>query len=207
MRFNLFPKNNLFFTWLEELTTNATQAAALFRELIANWHEGHSALQELQKIEHASDKIVHQIMVKLNQTFVTPIDREDIQTLTKKIDDIIDILHALGTRLVLFQIKNITPELQEMAQVFEKATTLLAHTIPQIKNLKEQTLLDHCIHIHSLENQGDRLFEKAIGKLFADTTDPIEVIKWKEIYDFIESGIDTCEDVADILWGLAVKYG
>lgn len=208
MQFSLIPKNNLFFSWFEELSRNASQAAVHFRELIDNWHTEHTALEQLQKIEHASDKIVHQIMVKLNQTFITPIDREDIQTLTKKMDDIIDILQALGSRLVLFKIKTITPEFRELAEVFQKTIIVLEHAVAQIKDLKDtQSLLDRCIHIHSLENQGDRLFEKAIGSLFADNAHPIEVIKWKEMYEFIESGIDACEDVADILWGLAIKYG
>jgi uncharacterized protein len=208
MKFSLFPKETIFYELLEQLTSHAEQTILLFQKLLESWHPSHPALQELKKIERDGDQIVHKIMVKLNQTFVTPIDREDIHHLAKTLDDIIDLIQALGARMALFKIDHITPELKEMASVLEKAIKVLGLAIPQVKELKDgERLFKLCIEIHTLENQGDQLFEKSLASLFIDTKDPIEIIKWKEIYDFIEEAIDTCEDVADIIWGIIVKYG
>lgn len=208
MKFSLLPKESIFYQLLEQLAVKSEIAVKLFKELIESWNHSHPALQKLKDLEHECDQIVHEIMVKLNKTFVTPIDREDIHHLTKKMDDVVDIIHALSERMVLFQIQSVTNDLKEMISVLEEAVSILVAAISQIKDLKDSNkIFELCIQIHTLENRGDRLFEKALGKLFLNTTDSLEVIKWKEIYDFLERGIDTCEDIADIIWGIVVKYG
>ena len=208
MKFSLLPKESIFFQLLEQLSIKAGKAIKLFRELIESWSHSHPALQSLKDLEHDCDQIVHEIMVKLNKTFVTPIDREDIHHLTKKMDDVVDIIQALSERMVLFQVRMVTSDLKEMTTVLEEAIDILVIAISQIRDLKDSKhLLELCIQIHTLENQGDRLFEKALGILFLNALDPLEVIKWKEIYDFLEKAIDICEDIADIIWGIVVKYG
>lgn len=207
MKFNLLPKTNVFFLFLKNLSLKAEEAAGAFKRLIFSDLSARHEYQKIRDIEHEGDQIVHQIMVKLNKTFITPIDREDIQQLVKKIDDLIDKIHALSERIFLFQIKNIRDDLKQMVAVLEQAIEAVVSVISKIESLKDpQKIFDICIQIHTFENQGDRLFEKAIGGLFQQETNPIEVIKWKEIYDFIEGAIDQCEDIADIVWGIAVKY-
>lgn len=208
MKFSLMPKASIFYQLLERLAVNAEKSVQLFKELIGSWNHAHPALQQLKDLEHDCDKIVHEIMVKLNKNFVTPIDREDIHHLAKEMDDVVDIVQGLSQRMVLFQVNSITSELKEMSSVLEEAIAIIVICVSQIKDLKEPSkLFELCIQVHTLENRGDRLFEIALGKLFDKGTDPLEVIKWKEIYSFLERGIDTCEDIADVIWGIVIKYG
>jgi predicted phosphate transport protein (TIGR00153 family) len=208
MKFSFFPNNPLFYDLLEKLILKANEAGERFHSLIESWPESRSGLQELKDIEHACDQIVHEIMVKLNKTFITPIDRDDIHLLAKNIDDLVDIIDALGKRMDLFQIEAITPLFKAMTLILEKAIPLVVIIVQKIRNLKHSPdIFETCIQIHTLENQADRLFEEALGDLFKDKKDPCEIIKWKELYDFLESAIDKCEDIADIIWGIVVKYG
>lgn len=208
MKINLFHRENPFFQLLEALATKAEETVKLFRALIDSWDSAHPNIQAIIDIEHDCDKIVHEIMVKLNKTFITPIDREDIHLLAKNIDDLVDSIHSLSNRLVLFKIKTITPDLNEMTLVFEKAVSLIVIAVHRIKKIKNpQEIIDYCIQINTYENQADRIFEKAISQLFNENANPLEVIKWKEIYEALELATDKCEDIADILWGIVVKYG
>lgn len=208
MKFSLLPKANVFFRLLTQLTINAEKTVELFKELVYSWNPSHPALQNIKNLEHESDLIVHEIMVRLNKSFITPIDREDIHLLTKTMDDVIDTIHALSERMVLFQVRSITDDLKEMTTILEKTVALLVRLVPLIKDIKDpKEIFELCIQVHTLENEGDRHFEKSLGQLFLNAPDPLEVIKWKEIYDFLETAIDTCEDIADIIWGITVKYG
>lgn len=208
MKFSLLPKENAFYQLLENLALKAEETVKLFSVLIKSWNIGHPAIQGIRDLEHACDQIVHDIMVKLNKTFVTPIDREDIHHLSKTIDDLVDIVQALSERMVLFRIESVTADLKEMATVLEKAAAIIVIAIQKIKNLRNSAdLFNYCIQINTLENHGDRIFERALGALFYEPKDPLEVIKWKEVYDFLEQAIDKCEDIADIVWGIVVKYG
>ena len=208
MKFSFLPKEKIFYALLEKLALKAEEAVKLFKVLVDSWKGSHPAIQGLIDLEHECDQIVHEIMVKLNKTFVTPIDREDIHLLAKNIDDLVDIVHALSKRMVLFHIQEIKPSLKEMTAILEKAASTLVNAIKKIRDLENsQELFDDCIQIHTFENQGDRAYEMALAQLFQDSPDPLEVIKWKDIYDFIEQAIDKCEDISDILWGIGVKYG
>src|SRR6185503_11220048 len=126
MKFSLLPKEDLFYQLLERLAGKGEEAIKLFRELIGSWNHSHPALQSLKDLEHDCDQIVHEIMVTLNKTFVTPIDREDIQHLTKKMDDVVDIIQSLSERLLLFQVRSITDDLKEMTVILDKAIALIA---------------------------------------------------------------------------------
>lgn len=208
MRFSLLPKVDIFYQLLNSLANHAEEAAKLFKELLDSWSPQHPSLARIQDLEHICDQIVHEIMVKLNQTFITPIDREDIIHLTKKLDDLVDLIQALSKRLVLFQIKKVTDDLKTMATILERAISLLVTILPKIQNLKDSNkILELCAQVNQLENEGDRTYEHALGTLFLKETQPIEILKWKEIYDFAEKGIDACEDVSDVIWGIVIKYG
>lgn len=208
MRFSLLPKEMIFYDLLEKLIITAREGMNLFTDLIENWSISHPSIPKIKDLEHECDLIVHEIMVKLNNTFVTPIDREDIHLLAKEIDDLIDIIHTLTTRLVIFQIQEITNELKEMTAILESSIEIIVILIKKIRSLKHsQEILEFCIQIHTLENEGDQVYEKSLAKIFQNESSSLEVIKWKEIYELIELSIDKCEDISDIIWGIVVKYG
>jgi|JI9StandDraft_1071089.scaffolds.fasta_scaffold15424_5 predicted phosphate transport protein (TIGR00153 family) len=208
MRLSFLRKERGFYTLLESLSLEAQGAVKIFLELIDSWQHSHPSLQTIRDIEHTCDKLVHEIMVKLHKTFITPIDREDIHKLAKRIDDLVDIPHAVTERLELFEINKINPEFKELVGVLAQAVDLVVLAITKLRENKKRTeILDCCLAINRLENQGDRVFERALSRLFHDAKDPFAVIKWKELYDSIEQAIDRCEDIADILWGVVVKYG
>lgn len=208
MKFNLLPKTSHFFLLLEQLAVKASETSKIFQEMILSWETSRSKVQDIRRLEHECDLIVHEIMVRLNKTFITPIDREDIHGLTKKIDDLVDLFQALSERLLIFKIEEFSDTFKKMTAILESATHHVVALVQRLKALKaSHELFELCIEIHNLENQGDRLFEHSLEELFQNPSDPFEVIKWKEIYDFLEKAIDKCEDIADILWGIAVKYG
>ena len=208
MRFSFLPKDKTFFQHLNKLVLTAEKSVIQFNNMILTWDPDRSDVQNIKNIEHECDQIVHDIMVKLNKTFVTPIDREDIHMLCKKIDDLVDNIYALSERLRIFKITRIRNELFEMAIILKEAMVIVVDTVQKIEKLKNtQAIFDLCIEIHTLENKGDRLYEKALASLFQHDVETLEVIKWKDIYDFMEKAIDETEDIADIIWGIAVKYG
>jgi predicted phosphate transport protein (TIGR00153 family) len=208
MRISFLPKEKSFYRLLEKLALQAEEAVKVFQALLESWRPHHPDLQTLKDIEHRCDQLVHEIMIKLNKTFVTPFDREDIHRLTKRIDDLADIAQAVSERLQLFEIQHVTKDLQEMTAVLGKAVGLVLSAIFKLSTPKQtKNILQCCVEINVLESEGDRIFERALGALFHEAKDPLEVIKWKEIYDSVELAIDRCEDIADILWGIVVKYG
>jgi predicted phosphate transport protein (TIGR00153 family) len=212
MQFNLLPKEKIFYDLLEKLAKLASESATLFRSLTESWQlddvETKKGCKRIKDLEHEGDAIVEAIMFKLNKSFITPIDREDIHRLATETDDLIDIIHALSERLVLFRIKEASMDLKQMAMIFEKSVELVCQAIHKIRDLRlPEGILQLCDQINELENRGDRAFESALSTLFNDARNPIDVIKWKEIYDFLEMGIDKSEDIADILGGICVKYG
>lgn len=208
MKFSLFPKEKIFYELLEQLVNQAEETVHLFKGVIEAWSPSHPNIEKINTLEHSCDAIIHKIMVKLNKTFITPIDREDIHLLAKRVDDVVDLIQSLTKRMVLFQIPSVTPDLKEMTLILEKAIALVGkgvHKIRELKNTPE--IFELCVQIHTLENQGDRVFEKTLGELFQNKADPLEVIKWKDLYNFIEMAIDKCEDISDVIWGIVVKYG
>ena len=208
MKFSLFPKEKVFYELLEKLADQAKEAMQVFKLLTMSWSPSHPGIQKINDIEHSCDEVVHEIMVKLNKTFITPIDREDIHLLAKRIDDLVDIIQALTKRMVLFQIEAVTDDLKEMTMILETSIGLVVKIVHQIRDLKNANeIFESCIQIHTLENQGDRFFEKTLGELFQNKGDPLEVIKWKDIYYFLELAIDKCEGISDVIWGIVVKYG
>ncbi len=208
MPFSLIPREEKFFDLLDEHAKGVKKGVELFLEICNSWAPHHPGINQLKDLEHESDMTTHEIMNKLNKSFITPIDREDIHILAKQLDDVIDFSEKIVVRMELFGIEKSTPELCELAQVFNEAMGIVVKAVSSIRNLKRpQRILDYCIEINRLENHGDRLADNAIQNLFKNHTDPIEVIKWKEIYDILEDCIDKCEDIANTIEATVVKYG
>jgi predicted phosphate transport protein (TIGR00153 family) len=208
MAFSLIPRDEKFFDLFEQMVQSLEEGAKIFLDLATNWSAEHPGIERLRDIEHECDITTHEIMDKLNRTFVTPIDREDIHSLAKELDDVIDIIQAVSERMVLFHIKKTSEDLIELAKTLEEAVSTVSKAVVSVRELnRPRRILDYCIEINRLENRGDRTTERAMGKLFQDNPDPMDVLKWKDIYDSTESAIDKCEDVANIIEGIVVKNG
>jgi uncharacterized protein len=208
MRFSLVPREEVFFDLLDLQAKAVLQGAELFHTLAKEWHNEHPIVSQLRDLEHECDINTHEIMDKLNRTFVTPIDREDIHHLAKVLDDVIDIIQGTSERMLLFGIDRKNESLIELSSILLTGVQVVVKAVQGIRNFKHaRRTLDYCIEIHRIENQGDRVAEKAIGNLFHSDTSPIEIIKWKEILDLTETAIDKCEEIANLIEGIVVKYG
>jgi predicted phosphate transport protein (TIGR00153 family) len=206
MFFNFLPKEEKYFDMFERVSENAIKAATKFRDLLKNYTDVESKVREIEDLEHEGDIITHEIFDKLNRTFITPIDREDIHSLASELDDVLDFLKAGSDRFVLYNIKKPTEDVINLAETLVKTTIETSKAIKALRDMKHtRRVNEYCIEINSLENEGDNILKNAIAKLFNDNMNPLDVIKWKEIYENIESAIDMCESVANTIGAILAK--
>lgn len=204
--FSLIPKEMVFFDLFEQAAENAHQGAVALAALLDDYTNVAEKAKRIKDIEHAGDKITHDTIEKLNQTFITPIDREDIHRLISRIDDILDMIDTAVNRMYLYKIDKPTDDAKALAKVLVKATAIITELLPKMRNLKlSSSLLQDCIAIHTQENEGDRIEQHALASLFENGHDPIYIIKWKDIYEELESATDRCEDVANVIEGIVLK--
>jgi predicted phosphate transport protein (TIGR00153 family) len=204
--FSLIPKEMIFFDLFEEAAKNAHQGALALSDLLEDFRNVPEKVKKIKDIEHAGDKITHTTIEKLNQTFITPLDREDIHELICRIDDIIDLIDSAVARMHLYKIDKPTDDAKALAKVLVTATQIIIEVLPKMRNLKlSSSLLQDCISIHTQENEGDRIEQHALASLFENGQDPIYIIKWKDIYEELESATDRCEDVANVIEGIVLK--
>ncbi|MBI4676465.1 MAG: DUF47 domain-containing protein [Elusimicrobia bacterium] len=208
MGFNLIPKEEKFFELFETQASHNVEAAKVFKDLVLNWSLQSPAFDRLRDIEHEADITAHEIIDKLNRTFVTPFDREDIHKLASEMDDVVDILQSLSFRMQLYGVERTTEDLVAMADTVHQSVECIRRAVGHLNDLSHtRRILDYCIEINRLENAGDNFLALAMTKLFKGKPDPLEVIKWKEIYEVVEEAIDRCEDVANVIEGIVVKQG
>ncbi len=206
MAFSFIPKEEKFFELFEAQAVHSVAAAKLFREMALKWSRETAAFDRLRDIEHEADITCHDIYAKLNRTFVTPFDREDIRDLASELDTITDLIESVGQRMYLYQIDKSTDDLVQLTDILWQATENVRKAIAELQHPeKTRHVMDYCIEINRLENAGDYALGVAIGKLFQGKPDPLEVMKWKEIYETVEQAIDKCEDVAHTLETILVK--
>ncbi len=206
MAFSLIPKEEKFFEMFEAQAAHNVAAAKVFREMAAKWSRETASFDRLRDIEHEADMTCHEIYDKLNRTFVTPFDREDIRELASELDTVVDLIESVGQRMYLYQIDHSTEELVQLADILWQCTETVRKAIAELQTPeKSRRVMDYCIEVNRLENAGDKVLGVAIGKLFSGKPDPLEVMKWKEIYETIEEAIDKCEDVAHTLETILVK--
>jgi len=166
------------------------------------------AVTKISELEHQGDTITHQIIAQLHRTFVTPFDREDIIMLAQSLDDVTDLIHAAADAMFIYKIECPAPRALEMADIIVQAAVEVERAMPQLRSPKEmKQMLPRCVEINRLENEADRVFRAAMSELFDDSTDMARIIKWREIYEYMESATDRCEDVANVLEGVALKHG
>lgn len=206
MAFSLIPKEEKFFDIFEEASDNMIKAALAFRELVSNWSPQSPQIKIIRDLEHAGDRMTHELIDKLNRSFITPLDREDIHALATELDDVVDIIQSTMDRMILFRIQATTPELLKMVDVLVQGTEVIGKAIKSLRDMSHtRRTLDFCIEANRLENEGDACLQEALEKLFTDPKDVLEVIKWKEIYEAAEFATDKCEDIANVIEGIVVK--
>lgn len=202
----LIPREDSFFDLLEASSKNVLSGARLLRDLVEDYRDVPGRLQKLTDAEHAGDHVTHQILEKLNRTFVTPLDREDIHALAIDLDNIVDSIELVADRLLLYQIEKPTPLMISMVRLLERCCEQIDQAIPLLRyNKRLKDILPHSIEINRLENEADKLNRTALASLFDQPNDVLYVIKWKEVYDTLEEAIDMTEDVADQLHGIVIK--
>lgn len=205
----LLPKDDKFFRYFEKDVENLLESARVFRALMSNQMSREERAQKIKKIEeleHKGDEITHNIYSELGATFITPFDREDIHALASTLDDVLDFIQGAATRIVLYRVDTISPDLERLAVLVHDSVAELHRAIPLLQDLKNEQGIREClVKIHSIENEADDLFERAIGQLFDTCKDPILLIKSKDLLVSLETATDQCEDAANVIETIMVK--
>ncbi len=192
-----------FFDLFEEAGRNCVRAAELLEQMLDEWPDHGDVLQEVVACEHEGDRITHEIISRLNKTFVTPFDREDIIALASAIDDIVDYIEEIADFLGLYRIEAPMEQAQRMSKVLHQATRQINAAIPCLRSQKE--VHDFTVEVNRLENEGDRILREAVASLFARDIDPMFVIRWKDIFERLEDAIDSTESAINRLEGIIIK--
>jgi predicted phosphate transport protein (TIGR00153 family) len=201
----VFSKSQDFLELFDKVGANITQAATVMVAIMEHFTNLDNWAKEVHELEEDGDMLTHDIIKKLNKTFVTPFDREDIHALASKLDDILDFIWGTAERLAVFKMKEAREEAVIMSKEILTTVELVHKAIKTLKEKDYTRMQEYCVEINKLENKMDRIFRDALGHLFDETKDPVLVIKWKEIYEHLENASDKCEDVADILESIAIK--
>jgi len=195
-----------FFELFDGMGKNLLRASDRLVVFFEDFSDMESNIKHIHDLEHDNDLLTHDVIRKLNQTFLTPIDREDIHSLASKMDDILDLMWGAAQRAQLFKLKESTKAAADLARTLANMVDLVYKTFNYLRQKKYSYIQDLCVEIHGLENQGDEIFRATLGRMFDEMKDPILIIKWKEIYENLENATDCCEDVANILESIVLKY-
>jgi uncharacterized protein len=203
----LIPKNVNFFDLFDKQAQYAVDAAIYFNKLVSDFKVDGIERAKMKDIEHQADEIAHEISDQLNKTFITPFDREDIHELSTELDNIVDMLDAITNRLFVYKILSPDRNLTEFAAVIEKSVREVACAVGGLRNVKNhQAVTRACREVNTLENLGDQMRDDMLGQLFEKyASDPVSVIKWKDIYQDMETVLDVCEDVVHVVQSILVK--
>jgi len=205
---NLMPKDTVFFDLFEGLSKHGVGVAEQLRQLATQFPDIETSIQKIREHEHQADELAHKALERLDSTFITPFDREDIHALVGELDDIIDTVDALAKRFPLYHVKSMELAFVQQTEVLVQATSAMNQAVLRLrKSRKLNDLSEHLIQIHHMESIGDDNNHAAVSKLFEGDVNPLDVMKWKELYDLIEEAIDHCEDVGHTLERIVLKNG
>ena len=204
-RFRLIPREEKFYDDFKQMADQLRIGAQLLDQMLAVDPPLADKAHEIKEVEHQCDFLTHEIIQRLNKTFVTPIDREDIHSLAKTLDDVMDAIDSAAALIPIYRISFIRSEARELARVIIAQTGELRAAVEALE--RREGVLARAIEINRLENEADRIHGAALGRLFDEEKDPIAVMKWKEIFDILEEATDACEDVANLLENIVVKHG
>jgi predicted phosphate transport protein (TIGR00153 family) len=200
------PKETSFFDLFEEHAALTVEGIKELVSLVSTNANVEAKARRIADIEHETDVITHRCVEALHKSFITPIDRDDIHRLITRMDDIMDFVEAASERIALYELTSMTPDVCDMADVLLRAATMVEQATRGLRNFKEpQAILKQCREINRLENEADQILRRAVARLFKEVSDPIMVIKWKEIYENLENAADRCEDVANIIEGVVLE--
>lgn len=200
----LIPRDTKFFDLFAEMARNLGEASRLLKRTLDDFQDVDERVRQLKEIEHRGDEMTHNILTKLNQTFITPFDREDIYRLASSLDDVLDFVYAAGVRLVMYKITSAPPAASKLAEIVIKQTDQLSEAVGRLEK-KHDHVLENCVEINRLENEADHVARTAIAILFEKEKDPISLIKLKELYEVLETATDKAEDAANVLEGVVLK--
>ena len=204
-KFRLIPREEKFYEDFMAMGDQLRIGARLLEEMISNDPPNFGKADDIKEVEHKCDFLTHEIIQRLNRTFVTPIDREDIHSLAKALDDVMDAIDSAAALIPLYRIEKIRGGARELTRVIMEQTGEIRRAVEALE--RRTGVLEHAIEINRLENEADRIHKQAVGQLFDEERDPIAVMKWKEILDLLEEATDSCEDVANLLENVVVKHG
>src|SRR3954468_21341508 len=202
----LLPHDTSFFELFEQQGKKTVEGCRAFLEMIDHPTDLESQAERVKQIEHECDEITHAVVEGLHKTFITPIDRNDIYTLITKMDDVMDYVDAASERVALYEVTHAGPELRDLAGTLLSCAERVLEAVTALRNLKSSELiLEKCVEINRLENVADGQLRFALARLFREEKDPVAIIKWKEIYELLETATDRCEDVANIIEGVVLE--
>ena len=204
MTFRLVPKEERFYDDFVALAEETRRGASMLEEMLAPEQPLRDKADEIKEVEHKCDFLTHEIIQRLHRTFVTPLDREDIHNLARTLDDVMDAIDATATIVRLYQIDRVRAEARELARIIMASTEQVVKALKALE--RRRGVAEPAVEINRLENEADRVHQTAVRRLFEEEHDPITIIKWKEILDFLEDATDRCEDVANVLEGVVVKH-
>jgi predicted phosphate transport protein (TIGR00153 family) len=205
VRFRLIPREEKFFADFVALADQIVAGADLLAGMLASDPPGWDSARGIKEIEHQCDNITHQVIQRLNRTFVTPIDREDIHSLARSLDDVIDAVDAAATVIRRYRVAPVRYGALELASITARSTQQVRMAVAALE--RRTGVHERAVEVNRLENEADTVHDEALRRLFEEERDPIVVMKWKEVLDFLEEATDRCEDVADVLEGVVVKHG
>jgi predicted phosphate transport protein (TIGR00153 family) len=206
-KFSLIPRERKFFALFEQSAQNAVKIAQQLKDMVYIWENVKQRVGIINDLEHEGDAITHQIFEQLHRSVITPFDREDIAFLAHSLDDVSDFVHEAADAMLLYKVARPTGRAKELVDIVVQVVAEVKKAVSEIDDrVGRRHLMERCVEINRLENIGDGIFRSAMAELFDDASDFAGLIKWREIYTHMESVIDRCEDIANILEGVAIKY-
>ena len=203
----LLPRDEKFFDMFSAVAALAVESAALLQELLrADAPRRTAIVDQIKRLEHQADQVTHEVVTRLDRVFITPLDREDIHLLASRLDDVIDLIDGTARRLQMFRAGKAPEGAVLMADVIGRAVAQLQVAVRSLEKNRAGTVLEACVQVKRLEEEGDSLYHEWLGRLFEGDPDPLNVIKWKEIYDNLEKTLDDIEDAANVLESISIKH-
>jgi len=204
----IIPQDRVFYDLLEQQAGQAVQAVDAFRHMLTHWQNQDTERQKVAQIEDKADRISHETFERLNRTFITPIDREDIARLVHRLDDVVDAIDDAANSIAIYHLEKVTGEMNEFAGILELQVKEVAALVAKLRvpGRMARDMPPHIVEIHRLENEADALINRAVQELFRGT-DPLYIMKHKEVYTYLEAATDRCEDVADVMQDILRKHG
>jgi uncharacterized protein len=206
-KFSLLPREGRFFVLFEESAKNAAEVARYLQDLLNSWENVDAKVAKITELEHKGDAVAHEIIALVHKTFVTPFDREDIALLAHSLDDIVDFIESAADAMTLYKIDQPTTRAKQLGDIIVQITAEVYLAISELRQKVDlKQVLKRSVEINRLENIADKIYREALAELFRDSNDVVFIIKWREIYEHMETATDRCEDVANVLEGVALKY-